>query len=521
MVVKTKGFIVGAAAGALLTGAAVAGATAGFNRQEGRPLADVEQPELIRAQNLTPSLVRPPAGAPLSFADIIERVSPAVVSLEVTGTAPRGAARSGIPPQLEEFFGLTPRGGRGGQGEEGQDGGESATQRTQASGSGFFISADGYIVTNNHVVENAREITVHLSDERELKARVVGRDEDTDLAVLKVEGRNFPFVQFATGAQPRVGDWVVAIGNPFQLNGTATAGIVSARARDIGDTPFVEYLQIDAPINRGNSGGPTFDLNGRVIGVNTAIYSTTGSSAGVGFAIPADTAEQITRQLISGKAVTRGYLGASVGTVNREIADSAGLVEARGALISDVQPNTPAARAGVQAGDIVLSVNGRPVSDSSELTRAVAATRAGQPIRLEIVRDNARRTIEVIAGTRPTRQQLAQLGQGADSQPGAADRAAPSRGPAVLGMNLSPAPAGARGGLVIDALEGGSDAAEKGIRRGDVISRVNGREVRSVAEFQAAVEAARRLNRPTILVWITRGGETAPVAIRLQPRANG
>jgi serine protease Do len=259
------------------------------------------------------------------------------------------------------------------------------------------------------VVENARKITVHLSDERELEARVVGRDEDTDLAVLKVEGRNFPFVQFATNAQPRVGDWVIAIGNPFQLNGTATAGIVSAKGRDIGDTAFVEYLQIDAPINRGNSGGPTFDLNGRVVGVNTAIYSTTGSSAGVGFAIPADTADQIARQLISGRRITRGYLGAQVGSVNREVAESQGLRDARGALISSVVPNGPAARAGLQSGDIVLSVNGRAVADANELTRTVAGTGVGETLRLEIVRGEARRTINVTAGTRPTQQELAAL----------------------------------------------------------------------------------------------------------------
>jgi serine protease Do len=525
MPVKTKGFLLGAAAGAVLTGAVAAGATAGYQARDDQPRAPfgVEQPELIRAQNLTPSLVRPPAGAPLSFADIIERVSPAVVSLEVEGQAPRAAAGGrGLPPQLEEFFGLVPRGGQGAPGgQQGDDeDGAPATQRTQASGSGFFISADGYIVTNNHVVENARKITVHLSDERELEARVVGRDEDTDLAVLKVEGRNFPFVQFATNAQPRVGDWVIAIGNPFQLNGTATAGIVSAKGRDIGDTAFVEYLQIDAPINRGNSGGPTFDLNGRVVGVNTAIYSTTGSSAGVGFAIPADTADQIARQLISGRRITRGYLGAQVGSVNREVAESQGLRDARGALISSVVPNGPAARAGLQSGDIVLSVNGRAVADANELTRTVAGTGVGETLRLEIVRGEARRTINVTAGTRPTQQELAALdGSGTPGARGSASPAQP-QGPAVLGMNLAPAPAGSTG-LRVERVESNSDAAERGIQRGDLISRINDREVRSVGDVQAAVEAARRLNRPSVLAWITRGGQTAPVPIRIQPRAAG
>ncbi len=528
MLVKSKGFLTGAAVGVLLTGAAAAGATAGFNAANDRPrdAFGVEQPELIRTQNLTPSLVRPPTGAPLSFADIIERVSPAVVSLEVTGQAPRSAAGGrGLPPGFEEFFGLTPRGGQGGsnrgQAEPGEESEEAETQRTQASGSGFFISADGYIVTNNHVVENAREITVHLSDERELKARVVGRDEDTDLAVLKVEGRNFPFVQFATGAQPRVGDWVVAIGNPFQLNGTATAGIVSAKGRDLPGEAFVDYLQIDAPINRGNSGGPTFDLNGRVIGVNTAIYSTSGSSAGVGFAIPSDTADQVARQLISGGRITRGYLGATVGDVDRDIAESQGLREARGAFINEVVPNGPAARAGLQSGDIVLSVNGRAVGDANDLTRAVAGTRTGQNIRLEVARGDGRRTLNVVSGTRPSRQELANLDNDAAGARGAPGAPAQVQGPPVLGMNLSPAPAGTPG-LRVERVESNSDAAERGVQRGDIVTRINDRPVRSVAEVQAAVEAARRLNRPSVLAWISRNGNTVPVPIRLQPRsANG
>jgi serine protease Do len=428
-----------------------------------------------------------------------------------------------LPPGFEEFFGLVPRGqqGPGSQGGRNEESEEAESQRTQASGSGFFISADGYIVTNNHVVENARKITVNISDGRELEARIVGRDEDTDLAVLKVEGRNFPFVQFATGAQPRVGDWVVAIGNPFQLNGTVTAGIVSAKGRDLPGEAFVDYLQIDAPINRGNSGGPTFDLNGRVIGVNTAIYSTTGSSAGVGFAIPADTADQVTRQLISGGRITRGYLGATVGDVNREIAESQGLREARGAFINEVVPNGPAARAGLQAGDIVLSVNGRAVRDSGELTRAVAATQSGQPIRLEVARGESRRTITVTSGTRPTREQLAALDNesGSSSAPSAP---AQVQGPPVLGMNLAPAPAsGGAAGLRVERVESNSDAAERGIRRGDIVTRINDREVRSVADVQAAVEAARRLNRPSVLAWINRNGQSAPVPLRLQPRAAG
>lgn len=529
MVVKTKGFALGAAVGALVAGAAAAGATAGYNMgsDDRRPAFGVERPELIKAQNITPSLVRPPSGAPLSFADIIERVSPAVVSLEVEGQAPRTAAtRRALPPGIEEFFGLTPR-GQGGpnqEGEGGTDGEESATQRIQASGSGFFISADGYIVTNNHVVENARKITVHLSDDRELDARIIGRDEDTDLAVLKVEGRNFPFVQFATNVQPRVGDWVIAIGNPFQLNGTATAGIVSAKGRDLPGEAFVDYLQIDAPINRGNSGGPTFDLNGRVIGVNTAIYSTSGSSAGVGFAIPSDTADQVARQLINGGRITRGYLGAGVIDVSREIAETQGLPDTRGAFIGEVVPNGPAARAGLQEGDIVLSVNGQAIVDASALTRTVAATRSGQAMRLEVLRGNSRRTLNVTSGTRPSKQEIADRSAGAGNGSSPPSTAVPAPGPAVLGLSLTPSPGTgeASAGLRIERVESGSDAAERGIQRGDVLTRVNDRQVRTVADVQAAVEAARRLNRPSVLAWISRNGNSVPVPIRLQPRsANG
>ena len=536
MVFKTKGFLLGAAAGALLTGAGAVGATAGFNAANDgpRPMFGVERPELIKAQNITPSLVRPPSGAPLSFADIIERVSPAVVSLEVVGTAPRNAAaqRRVIPPQLEEFFGI-PRGGQGAPGTEPDEDEESASQRTQASGSGFFISGDGYIVTNNHVVENAREITVHLSDDRELTARVVGRDEETDLAVLKVEGRNFPFVQFAANAQPRVGDWVVAIGNPFQLNGTATAGIVSALGRDIGDTAYVNYLQIDAPINRGNSGGPTFDLNGRVIGVNTAIYSTSGSSAGVGFAIPADTADQVTRQLISGRQIARGYLGVSLAPTaifDKDAAEALGLRSDDGALVAGTTAGGPAERAGLQGGDVVLRVNGQAIEDSNDLTRRVASARAGETIRLDIWRDGRTRTVNVVSGTRPPRNELLASTESGQGRPAAPREPAVASTPPVLGMQLSDLDEATRRrldirvGVQIDRVEPRSDAAEKGVQRGYLLTRVGSRDVASVAEVQGAVEAARRAGQRNVLLWFRRPTDSAssPLAIPLQPStANG
>jgi serine protease Do len=522
MIVKSKGFLAGAAVGVVGAVAAAALAAGGFRDQPRIPFAQ-DGGQLIRTQNLTP-MFAPPPGAPLSFADIVERVSPAVVSLEVRG---RATARGVQIPGLENFpFNMVPRNPNP-DGQPGDDDGD-ATPETQASGSGFFISADGYIVTNNHVVENAREITVTLSDQRELQARVVGRDEDTDLAVLKVEGRNFPFVSFAPQSKPRVGDWVIAVGNPFQLGNTATAGIVSAYGRDIGDS-FVDYLQIDAPINRGNSGGPTFDVYGRVIGVNTAIFSQTGGSVGIGFAIPADIADAITRQLISGGRITRGYLGVGIRDVTRDIAESQGLRDARGALVGEVTAGGPAARAGLQAGDIILRVDGRDIEDANDLTRHVATARAGQAIRLEILRGDQRRTVSVTSGTRPSREQLARNEGGAGAGAGALGAPTQPRGPVVLGMNLAALDEATRRsynvaaaiprGVVVERVEPETDAASKGLRRGDVIFRINDRDVASPADVQAAVETARRLNRPSVLVWVNRAGTTAPVPIRLQPRS--
>jgi S1-C subfamily serine protease len=298
----------------------------------------------------------PPPGAPMSFADIFERVSPAVVSIDVTSRAQAQANPLRGIPGFENFpFGGQGQGqgqGRGDQGDENAPGGAAPGPdgprgpRQQSSGSGFFVSEDGFIVTNNHVVENAEEIAITLKDGKEYKATVVGRDEGTDLAVIKVDdpkarGTKFPYVSFENAAKPRVGDWVITIGNPFGLGGTATAGIISAYGRDIGDTSFVDYIQIDAPINRGNSGGPSFDIFGRVIGVNSAIFSPSGGSVGIGFAIPADTAEAITRQLMTGGKITRGYIGATIQPFTEEMAETQGLSGTEGAIVADL---TPAAR---------------------------------------------------------------------------------------------------------------------------------------------------------------------------------
>ncbi len=384
MASKKTGVIIGIAAAGV-----AAAALAGGGVRWSPPFAQGDSHFLPLTRISTGSIFSPPPGAPLSFADIFEKVSPAVVQINVTSHIdPRAAGR--LVPGLPFQFGPPDNGGGddnnnnndddGGQGggQGGQGGGKTPPKglKAQSAGSGFFISPDGYITTNNHVVENAEEIEVTLKDGRKLPAKIIGRDEATDLAVIKVQGQGFPFVDFENSAKPRVGDWVLAVGNPFGLGGTATAGIVSAYGRDLGDS-FVDFIQIDAPINRGNSGGPTFDIYGRVIGVNSAIFSPSGGSVGIGFAIPADVADQITKQLIAGGKVTRGYLGATIQNVTPEIADSMGMPGQKGALVAELAAGGPAQKAGVQQGDVIVELNGHAVGGNTELTRLVGQTHTG------------------------------------------------------------------------------------------------------------------------------------------------
>lgn len=447
----------------------------------------------------------PVAGAPASFADIVERVAPAVVSIDVRRP---GQARPSLQDLFPGFPFLLPPGVVPRQGQPD----DAPPPEARASGSGFFISADGHIVTNNHVVENATSISVTLNDGRELPARLVGRDPLTDLAVLKVEGSGFPFVSFSTQAEPRVGDWVIAVGNPFGLGGTATSGIVSAYGRNIGET-YVDYLQIDAAINRGNSGGPTFDVYGRVIGVNTAIFSPSGGSIGIGFAIPASVADRITRQLIANGSITRGYLGAQIQNLTEEIAASLGIEGETGALVAEVTPDGPAAGSGLQAGDVVLALNGNELESATDLTRRVAQARPGETLALRVLRDGRAMEIRVRAGTRP-------LDAGSPVAP-VAER------DAVLGMMLGPIDETARRrfqlrpgqtGAVIERVVPGGEAAQKGLRAGDVVERAAGRAVRSAADVTEAAEEARRLGRPSILLRISRRGQNLFIALELPPR---
>ncbi|KRB48936.1 MAG: Do family serine endopeptidase [Pseudomonadota bacterium] len=531
MTSKKTGYLLGALAGVGVATAALAGANLADN-----PLADSNVQRGLLMKTSTAPIFAPPPGAPLSFADIFEKVSPAVVSINVTSEVDASALRR--VPGFENFpFDIVPRQGPGG--EEGEDaqpgqpaqpgpggrGGQPRLPSQQSSGSGFFISGDGYIVTNNHVVENAKEIKVVLKDERELDAVVVGRDEGTDLAVLKVKGSGFPFVNFENAGKPRVGDWVITVGNPFGLGGTATAGIISAYGRDIGET-FVDYIQIDAPINRGNSGGPTFDVYGRVIGVNTAIFSPSGGSVGIGFAIPADVADSITKQLISGGKITRGYIGASIQNFTAEMAEAQGLGAQRGAIVANVTPGGPSDRAGLLSGDIVTSVNGVGVKTSSELTREVAKAKAGDVLRLDLLRAGKRKVVEIRSGVRPTEKELAANDnpQGGPNRGGGEGSGAQAQRPVVLGLALAPLDEAARRrlsldpavrGVLIASIDQSSDAAQRGLRKDDIIVQASGEPVTTAAEFSAAVTAAKKAGRPSILVGVHRGGRTSFLPLKI------
>lgn len=467
--------------------------------------ADAQAP--VNRGAIPPPAVSPTGGAPSTFAEIIEQVAPAVVSLEVRRPAPTAATR--LP------FGLSPFGVPPGGDSTPAPGGRQAS----ASGAGFFISADGYLVTNNHVVENATEIKVLMSDEREFTARIVGRDPLTDLAVLKVDATALPFVTFGNSATPRVGDWVVAVGNPYGLGGSASAGIVSAYGRDVGQT-FVDYIQIDAAINRGNSGGPTFDAQGRVIGVNTMIFSPSGGSVGIGFAIPAYIAADVTQQLIADGKIERGYIGATIQSVTTEMAESLGMPRREGALIAEVTPGAPADQAGLRSGDIVMLVGGQGIENASQFTRRVAATKPGQPLTLSVRRDGANRTLTLRTALRPAESALT----GARGGGGGGGSEAPAARPGALGLSVQPLddaarrrlelPATLRGALIA-AVEASSDAATKGLRVGDVVVRAQGREVTGPEDLAAAVAQARAAGRPSVLLFVHRDGRQLAVAVRM------
>ncbi len=506
---KRKEFILGAAASLAI----VAGATAGGVIQWPVAEAATSSGRLVPSAGAAGLAFAPPQGAPLSFADIFQQVAPAVVQIDVKTRVQRprgGLAIPGFPFQFQ-----VPEGSRGQQA-------EPETQLAPGTGSGFFITADGFIVTNNHVVENAEEIKVKLSDGRELNARLIGRDEGSDLAVIKVDGDAFPFVSFEEASEPRVGDWVIAVGNPFGLGGTATAGIVSAKSRDIDPGGFNEYLQIDAAINRGNSGGPTFDIYGRVIGVNTAIFSPSGGSVGIGFAIPASTAKAVTDRLMRGESIERGYLGVTIQNLLPDVKEALGLdADLKGAFIAEVNAGSPAARAGLRSEDIVVSLNGTGVESSSDLTRRVARAKPGDKLRLEVLREGRRQTIEVTAGRRPSESELnAQL----NPETGEAEQPSASAGVEIEGLTVSSLTAALRqrhdvpegvNGVLVTAVSPTSEAGKAGLPSGVLIVRANNRPVTTPEEFRAAVAAAKSAGRPSVLLLVRYNGSNRSVVLPL------
>ncbi len=475
----------------------------------------------------------PRAGAPMSFADLAERLQPAVVNISTRQsiTIPR---RRALPPGFEEFF----RRFGGEVPQQNDQGGGDVTQRGGSLGSGFIISADGYIVTNNHVVAPARSnavvesITVTLADRTEYEAEVVGRDEASDLAVLKINPRGrLPFVQFANPNAVRVGDWVVAIGNPYALGGSVTAGIVSALHRNIGAGNYDRFIQTDASINSGNSGGPLFDLQGNVVGINTALYSPTGGNIGIGFAIPAEQAIPIVESLRRGERVRRGYIGVTLQQVNSDIAAAGGLESNRGELISSVTPGGPAARAGIEQGDVVISVGGQPVTPDSSVAYLISRQAIGSRVPVEVIRNGQRRTLNLTIAERPSDEELARLngleveGEAEADKPEDAESSGQASARASLGLSLqtlTPELA-RRGGLtgdvrgvVVTGLDPNSDAAQKGLRAGDIIVSVNRAPANSPDAVSQAVDAARRSGRSSVLLLVRRGnGPPAFVAVNL------
>ncbi|QCI66559.1 Do family serine endopeptidase [Phreatobacter stygius] len=473
------------------------------------------------------------AGLP-SFADVVDRVRPAVVSVRVSraatseqmsfrdmpglddnerGMMERFMRRFGEQGQGDQRFGQGDQ--RFGQGE--RRGGQGRGPRAMAQGSGFFISADGYVVTNNHVVEGATEAELVIDGGRTVKAKVVGTDPRTDLALLKVEGSNFPFVRFAAQA-PRVGDWVLAVGNPFGLGGTVTAGIVSARGRDIGSGPYDDFLQIDAAVNRGNSGGPTFNAAGEVIGVNTAIYSPSGGNVGIAFAIPSETTQTVVAALRETGTVSRGWIGVQIQPVTEEIAESLRLARPEGALVAGVQAGSPAARAELRPSDVITAVDGQPVKDARDLSRRIGTAHPGATVKLTVQRDGAERSINLTLGQIPNERQAAARGGDQPNEP----RGDQSAGPQVPRLGLSLQPAGRGGkfggsgeGLVVTEVDPSGPAAQRGVREGDIIIDVAGRAVASTRDVHEALAAARAQGRRSALIRLRSGDGQRFIAIPL------
>jgi serine protease Do len=479
-------------------------------------LARVLPVAAVAALAATAALAQLPGpDAPPSFADLAARLSPAVVNISTaTGMGEPEPEMPEIPPGapfedlFRDFF------------ERHQQGPRSVS----SLGSGFVIDPSGLVVTNNHVIENADEITVNFPDGTALEATLVGRDPKTDLAVLKIEpAAPLAAVPFGNSDSMRVGDWVMAIGNPFGLGGSVSAGIISAQNRDINAGPYDSFIQTDAAINRGNSGGPLFNMAGEVIGVNTAIISPTGGSIGIGFAVPSNLARTVVAQLREFGETRRGWLGVRIQTVTPELAESLSLPKASGALVAEVTPDGPAAVAGIEAGDVIVRFDGREVPSMRELPRMVADTAVGERVPVDVVRRGETKTVMVDLG----RLEEGEAIEAAAAAPGAAPEAAPPATETVLGLTLEALTAERRAeldlpddvnGVFVSAVEAGGPAAEKGMRPGDVIVEVGQEPVASPADVAARVEATRADGRRSALFLVRNGEELRFVAIPLDGR---
>ena len=459
-----------------------------------------------------------------NVADLVEKLLPAVVEISVVSKA-GGSAEAGIAPQIpddspfKDFFDefLKKRQQQAQPDDKGGGNGAPAIpddRTVNSMGSGFIIDATGLIVTNNHVVEGADSIQVHMQDGTVMKAELVGRDPKTDVAVIRVKPvKPLPLVAFGDSDKVRIAEWVIAIGNPFGLGGSVSLGIVSARNRDINAGPYDDYIQTDAAINKGNSGGPLFDIDGKVIGINSAIFSPTGGSVGIGFSVPSNTAKNVIDQLVKFGETRRGWLGVKIQTVTPDIAESMGMDKPRGALVADVTPGSPSEKAGLEAGDVIVQFDGRAITDSKELPRVVAQTEVGKQVTVNVIRDSKEKEVKVTLGRLEDGEKLVAKATGAEKPPAAA---APTT-VTLLGMTVSSLTDDLRSkfktdeklkGAVVTEVAKDGPAVDKGIAAGDVIMEAGGKAVESSADVSTAIETATKDAKASVLLLIAKAGKT-------------
>ena len=511
----------------LLGGSLTAGAVA-LLLLPGLPAANAET-------SPTPSAVAPYPGAPVSFADVVDKVKDSVVSVYIEGKGSGDVSPTDLPNAfpdlpddhpLNEFFkrfkkNFGQKGGGSGSGGDNNDnsgGNDMPKHPLMAQGSGFIISADGYVVTNNHVVEDADKIEVAIDENERLTATLIGTDPRTDLALLKIKSdKTFPTVQFAE-KPVRVGDWVIAVGNPFGLGGTVTAGIISARGRDIGSGPY-DFLQIDAAVNRGNSGGPAFNLEGEVVGVNTAIFSPSGGNVGIAFAIPGPLVKQIVEQLRTTGSVARGWLGVQIQNVSEDIAQSLGMDKPHGALVTQLTAGGPAAGSELKVGDAIVAVNGEDIQNSRDLARKIADLAPGTDAKVTILRKEQTQQLVVKLGTFPSGKQLAKLEQPEDKSATGAPETADMKD---FGLSLAPASALAKegvdqqDGVLITKVEANSEGADKGLQSGDIILEVAGEKVNKPSEVVKGIDDAKGRGRKAVLLRVKSGDQERFIALTIK-----